>query len=147
MDAVLVMAVGGLLCDWKLCGLMLPALKAGDLFAGKSGVASELAGEGGSGGRVVMIIGRFSRLSSIALPLRFRRFVSLSDLSSVALAIRSNSQHTFFMRCTASFPSSWQSIVRKVTTTLISRKSDRARGSVGFCKMLPNKVTSAETGK
>jgi hypothetical protein len=51
------------------------------------------------------------------------------------------------MRCTPPCSASWPNIDRNVTTRSMSRVSDLARGSRGFCRMLLNKVMSAETGK
>jgi hypothetical protein len=80
--------------------------------------------------------------------LRFRRDdCSLSALSITTLDIRTNSEQMPSMRCTPPCSASWPNIDRNVTTRSMSRVSDLARGSRGFCRMLLNKVMSAETGK
>ncbi|PHH52334.1 hypothetical protein CFIMG_004880RA [Ceratocystis fimbriata CBS 114723] len=64
-----------------------------------------------------------------------------------SLAMRSNSEHTPNIRWTPPVSASWPSIDRNVTTMFMSLQSDFALGSSGFCKMLPNSVTRADTGK
>lgn len=79
--------------------------------------------------------------------LRFlREWDSLSDLSNTTLAILSNSPQRLSMRLMLPLDSSDTRVERKLTTTLISLTSDRARASVGFCSMLAKSVTRAETG-
>lgn len=86
-----------------------------------------------------------SRSACFLFPLPF---ISPSALSSTTFAMRSNSLQTDNMRRTLPEDSaaSRSSIVRKEHTEDIRRRSPRARTSCGFCKMLANSVTRAETG-
>lgn len=79
--------------------------------------------------------------------LLFRFDPSFSVFSMIILAMRSNSAHTPSIRCTPPVSASWPRVDRKVTTMPISLVSDLARGSKGFCKILPKSVISADTGK
>lgn len=80
--------------------------------------------------------------------LRFLRpALSFSAFSIMTLEMRSNSEQMPSIRCTPPVSTSWPRADRKVTTMLSSLVSDRARGSRGFCSILPNRVTSADTGK
>lgn len=76
-----------------------------------------------------------------------RPTLSFSAFSIMTLLMRSNSEQMPSIRCTPPVSISWPNAERNVTTMFINLVSDRARGSRGFCKMLPNSVTSAETGK
>lgn len=80
--------------------------------------------------------------------LRFLRpAFSFSAFSIMTLLMRSNSEQIPMVRCTPPVSISCPNADRKVTTMFKSRVSDLARGSRGFCRMFPNKVTSAVTGK
>lgn len=79
---------------------------------------------------------------------RFRRpAFSFSALSIITLLMRSNSEQIPSIRCTPPVSTSWPRADKNCTTIARSLVSERARGSRGFWRMLPNKVTSAETGK
>lgn len=80
--------------------------------------------------------------------LRFLRpAFSFSAFSIMTLLMRSNSEQIPMVRCTPPVSISCPSADRKVTTMFRSRVSDLARGSRGFCRIFPNSVTSAVTGK
>lgn len=80
--------------------------------------------------------------------LRFLRpAFSFSAFSIMTLLIRSNSEQIPIVRWTPPVSISCPSADRNVTTMFNNRVSDLARGSRGFCRMFPNSVTSAVTGK
>jgi hypothetical protein len=68
-------------------------------------------------------------------------------LSNTIVAMRSNSAQTLNMRLTLPLPASFDSILRKLTTSFISFRSDLDRVSWWFWSMLAKRVTSAVTGK
>lgn len=90
----------------------------------------------------------FAAAAGWSWPFLFRLMeFSFSALSITTLAIRSNSEHTPSIRWTPPVSASWPSMDRKLTTRFMSLVSDLALGSIGFCRMLPNRVTRAVTGK
>lgn len=76
----------------------------------------------------------------------FREWDSFSALSRTTLAIRSNSPQRPSIRLMLPLDSSETKVERKLTTTFINLTSDRARASLGFCRMLAKRVTRADTG-
>lgn len=75
-----------------------------------------------------------------------REDCSFSALSITTFAMRPNSEQMPSIRCTPPCSASCPNMDRNVTTRSMSFVSDFALGSKGFCKILLNRVMSAETG-